>query len=140
MTDERHLATELLVVAARGISKSMSDALRPHGLAPAQFGILDLLDREGTLYPSTIARTMGIETSTTATTLKRTEAHGFIVREKDPLDARGVVVKMTAKGRDTLPSARAAVKKVEARALDGLTDEEQKILQSALNQLILNMK
>ena len=55
MTDERHLATELLVVAARGISKSMSDALRPHGLAPAQFGILDLLDREGTLYPSTMS-------------------------------------------------------------------------------------
>ena len=140
MTDDRNIATELLVIAARGVSKSMSDALRPHGLAPAQFGILDLLDREGTLYPSTIARTLGIETSTTATTLKRTEAHGFITREPDPADARGVVVKMTPKGQAVLPSARESVRHVEARALKELNDDDQRTLKALLGQIIMNMK
>lgn len=141
MTEDKDpLATGLVMIAARGIAKAMSDALRPHGLAPAQFGILDLIDREGLLYPSTIARKLGIETSTTATTLKRTENHGFISREPDPSDARGVIVTMTSKGRNTLPHARSAVRSVEDRALAGLSDEEQKATREALARVIMNMK
>ncbi|MCC5991936.1 MAG: MarR family transcriptional regulator [Rhodobacteraceae bacterium] len=111
--------------AARAVNRALTEALRPYGLSFAQFCMIDLIDRGGPHYPSSLARKLDIETSTMASTLKRAENAGFIIRSPDPNDARGVVVTLTDHSRQILSDARAAVLVIEAKCADGLSGEER---------------
>ena len=124
-----------LNVAARAISRALAEALRPFGLSFAQFCMIDLIERGGPQYPSSLARKLDIETSTMASTLKRAESAGFIVRSPDPKDARGVVVSLTDYSKATLPDARAAVLAIEARCTDGLSEDDLRVIKAVLNKI-----
>jgi DNA-binding MarR family transcriptional regulator len=113
-----------LSVAARAVNRALTEALRPFGLSFAQFCMIDLIDRGGPHYPSSLARKLDIETSTMASTLKRAESSGFIVRSPDPKDARGVIVSLTHYSREILPDARVAVLAIEARCNAGISDDD----------------
>jgi len=112
-----------LNTAARAVNRALTEALRPFGLSFAQFCMIDLIDRGGPHYPSSLARKLDIETSTMASTLKRAESAGFIIRSADPNDKRGVVVNLTDHSRTILPDARAAVMAIEAQCSDDLSGE-----------------
>ena len=112
-----------LNTAARAVNRALTEALRPFGLSFAQFCMIDLIDRGGPHYPSSLARKLDIETSTMASTLKRAENAGFIIRSADPNDKRGVVVNLTDQSRTILPDARAAVMAIEEQCADGLSGE-----------------
>src|SRR6266567_5997615 len=53
---------------------------------------LDLIDRHGPLSPSTLARRAGLHPATMTGVLDRLERGGWIARERDPSDRRGVIV------------------------------------------------
>ncbi len=53
---------------------------------------LDLIDRYGPVSPSTVARRAGLHPATMTGVIDRLERGGWIVRERDPADRRGVVV------------------------------------------------
>ena len=53
---------------------------------------LDLIDRYGPLSPSALARRAGLHPATMTGVIDRLERGGWIVRERDPADRRGVVV------------------------------------------------
>jgi DNA-binding MarR family transcriptional regulator len=53
---------------------------------------LDLIDRYGPLSPSALARRAGLHPATMTGVLDRLERDGWIVRERDPADRRGVLV------------------------------------------------
>ena len=112
-----------LNTAARAVNRALTEALRPFGLSFAQFCMIELIDRGGPHYPSSLARKLDIETSTMASTLKRAESAGFIIRSADPNDKRGVVVNLTEHSWEILPHARAAVMAIEAQCADGLSGE-----------------
>ncbi|CUX83281.1 MarR family winged helix-turn-helix transcriptional regulator [Roseibaca calidilacus] len=115
-----------LNTAARAVNRALTEALRPYGLSFAQFCMIDLIDRGGPHYPSSLARKLDIETSTMASTLKRAEGAGFIIRSPDPNDARGVVVTLTEHSREILPEARAAVLGIEEKCTGDLSGDERK--------------
>jgi DNA-binding MarR family transcriptional regulator len=54
---------------------------------------LDLVTREGPLSPSALARRAGLHPATVTGVLDRLERGGWIARERDPSDRRGVVVR-----------------------------------------------
>jgi DNA-binding MarR family transcriptional regulator len=54
---------------------------------------LDVIDREGPLSPTALARRTGQHPATLTGILDRLEGGSWIVRERDPADRRGVVVK-----------------------------------------------
>jgi DNA-binding MarR family transcriptional regulator len=54
---------------------------------------LDLVTREGPLSPSALARRAGLHPATMTGILDRLERGGWVVRERDPADRRGVVVR-----------------------------------------------
>jgi DNA-binding MarR family transcriptional regulator len=54
---------------------------------------LDLISRDGPLSPSELARRTGLHPATVTGILDRLERGGWIVRERDPSDRRGVVVR-----------------------------------------------
>jgi len=53
---------------------------------------LDLIDREGPLAPSTLARLAGLHPATITGILDRLERGGWVARERDPTDRRAVLV------------------------------------------------
>jgi DNA-binding MarR family transcriptional regulator len=61
---------------------------------------LDLIDREGPLTPSTLARLAGLHPATITGILDRLERGGWVNRERDPRDRRAVLVRAR---RERLP-------------------------------------
>ena len=61
---------------------------------------LDLIDREGPLTPSTLARLAGLHPATITGILDRLEGGGWVTRERDPADRRAVLVRTR---RERLP-------------------------------------
>ena len=61
---------------------------------------LDLIDREGPLTPSTLARLAGLHPATITGILDRLERGGWVTRERDPADRRAVLVRTR---RERLP-------------------------------------
>lgn len=59
----------------------------------------DLIDRRGPLKPSTLARLAGLHPATMTGVIDRLERAGWITRERDPSDRRGVVLQPVASRR-----------------------------------------
>jgi DNA-binding MarR family transcriptional regulator len=54
---------------------------------------LDLIDSHGPLSPSTLARQAGLHPATMTGVIDRLERDGWITRERDPADRRGVLLR-----------------------------------------------
>ena len=67
-------------------------------LKDADLECLDLITRYGPLSPSALARRAGLHPATMTGILDRLERGGWIDRDRDPADRRGVVVR-AARGR-----------------------------------------
>jgi DNA-binding MarR family transcriptional regulator len=64
---------------------------------------LDLISRDGPLSPSALARRAGLHPATLTGILDRLERGGWIVRERDPDDRRGVLIRAErARGAEVL--------------------------------------
>lgn len=140
MTENKALPTELLLPAAKIVSREIAAAIAPYGLAPAQYAMLNLLGEQGVLRPSVIARRLDIEASTTTNTINRSVRDGFIEREADPHSSKSVTVRLSVKGRGILEDARQSVASVEVKALSGLKDDQLEIAQEVLFRIIANLK
>jgi DNA-binding MarR family transcriptional regulator len=62
-------------------------------LKDADLYCLDLINREGPLSPTAVARRAGLHPATMTGILDRLERGGWITRERDPIDRRAVVVR-----------------------------------------------
>jgi DNA-binding MarR family transcriptional regulator len=62
-------------------------------LKDVDFDCLELVNRHGPLSPSAVARRTGLHAATVTGVLDRLERDGWVVRERDPVDRRGVVVR-----------------------------------------------
>jgi DNA-binding MarR family transcriptional regulator len=62
-------------------------------LKGTDLGCLDLIAREGPLSPSALARLAGLHPATVTGVLDRLERGGWIARDRDPADRRGVIVR-----------------------------------------------
>ena len=126
----------LLIPAARTAEREFAEALAPFNLAPAQFAIIDLLDRLGDLRPAVIARALDVETSTITLSLKRAERDGLISRLSDPTDARSILISLRPDGQGRVAAARTAMTAVEERLTEGLTQEQKDALKVAMLRIM----
>ena len=91
------------------------------------------------LRPTDFAATLMLTSSGATKRLDRLEQAGYLAREPDPSDRRGILITLTANGRDLVD--RAVVKHAanEKRILSGLTRAEQRQLADLLRKLGLTM-
>jgi DNA-binding MarR family transcriptional regulator len=94
--------------ARRRLTRGIKDALRDLGgelsrlnqsvggrldLKGTDLECLDLITRHGPLSPSALARRTGFHPATMTGVLDRLERGGWIVRDRDPADRRGVLIR-----------------------------------------------
>jgi DNA-binding MarR family transcriptional regulator len=70
-------------------------------LRDVDFDCLELITRHGPLKPTELARRAGLHAATVTGVLDRLERAGWVAREPDPADRRGVVVRaLRERGRE----------------------------------------
>lgn len=119
---------------SKATSAALDQALAPTGLTPDEFGVYSVLTSAETMTPTELARWMSAPATTVSSYLKRFEARGHVVRERNPDDGRSFVVRLTADGRRAHRAAGKAFLPVLEHVVDALGSREPAVRQ-ALGQL-----
>ena len=113
-----------------------------HGLDAPSFDVLAALRRAGPPYqltPTALMRTALVTSGAITQRLDRLAERGLITRARSESDGRGVVVTLTAAGRDALDAALPDHLETERRLLAGLTDAELGQLAGLLRRLLVTL-
>jgi DNA-binding MarR family transcriptional regulator len=123
--------------------EAVARQLSPHGLAPGEYSVLAILRSQGgpeaELTPTALSRATYLSTGGMANLLKGLEADGLVVRRPDPSDRRGVLVRLTAAGRERVDRAVSDVAEAERRLVEGLSTRERRALARTLSRLLVSV-
>jgi DNA-binding MarR family transcriptional regulator len=95
---------------------------------------LDLIDRYGPLSPSTLARRAGLHPATMTGIIDRLERGGWITRERDPSDRRGVVVQPVRSRRAEVLRLASGMNAKMTQICAGYQDDELELIASFLRR------
>ncbi|WP_247740055.1 MarR family transcriptional regulator [Endozoicomonas sp. G2_2] len=113
-----------------------------YGLNGGEFDVLATLRRAGApfaLTPTALYQAMMISSGGVTNRIDRLERAGHIERAKNPADRRGVLVQLTATGKETIDTMLGEHVANQTRVLAGLTEKEQAKLDRLLDKLIRHL-
>ena len=106
------------------------------GITPVQFSTLTAIQREPGLDQRTLAKRIGLDTSTLGCVIDRLEARGLVARSNNPSDRRVRLLKITPAGVALLREMVPHVHKAQSRLLAPLTTEQRNDFMNTLQILI----
>ena len=115
-------------------------ALEPLGLELFEYDVLSALRRQGRPFalPATaLARSTGLSSGAMTNRVDILEERGFVRREKDKHDRRGVLVSLTSHGRRIIDQAIQLRLEAADEGLTGITAEELQELARLLRKIRL---
>ncbi|WP_253262471.1 MULTISPECIES: MarR family winged helix-turn-helix transcriptional regulator [unclassified Roseobacter] len=125
---------------ARLFARAIHARIKPLGLSPGNFpAMLELWARDGQTQSELVQR-LDIEQATMANTLTRMERDGLITRTKDADDGRLQRIWLTERGKSLQNPATEAARSENARALQGLTAEEQDAFLALMRHVIQTLR
>lgn len=128
-TAGRDQALELWVVLARAADavgrRARRDVSR-HGLADAEFGILEVLYHKGPLAVCEAQRRILLQSGSTAYVVDKLVRKKLVRRTPNPEDGRGTLLVLTARGRELMARIFPAHAATIRRAMGGLSKREMK--------------
>jgi len=125
---------------ARELEQRLEPVYREHGLEAGWHDVLATLRRTAVaMRPTDLTGSMMLTSSGTTKRLDKLEHAGLIERRPDPNDRRGILIALTAKGREVIDGVTAAHLANERRLLGALTDAEQRTLADLLRKLRLGL-
>jgi MarR family 2-MHQ and catechol resistance regulon transcriptional repressor len=126
-TGARDPALELWIVLARAfdaVGRHARAQVTRHGLADAEFGILEVLYHKGPLPVCEAQRRILLQSGSTAYVVDKLVRKKLVRRRPNPKDKRGTLLVLTAAGRGLMgkifPEHRMAIH----RAMEGLSKPE----------------
>src|SRR3954469_3285648 len=108
---------------ARRLELARRDAFAAHGIEQWEFDVLAALRRAGAPYelsPGRLLHETLVTSGTMTNRVDRLEARGLVERLADPSDRRGVLVRLTSRGRETVDGALVTLLELERPLLGGL--------------------
>ncbi len=134
----RRRRTDALKESLRELSSQLS-LLNHHvgahlDIKDVDLDCLDLVARYGPLSPSALARRAGLHPATMTGVLDRLERGGWVSRERDPNDRRGVVVVARRERAGELLGLYAGMNGSMDRLCAGYREEELKLLADFLRR------
>jgi DNA-binding MarR family transcriptional regulator len=103
-------------------------------LKDVDFDCLELITRHGPLSPSTVARRTGLHAATVTGILDRLERNGWVARERDPVDRRGVVVRALRDRSREVFQHFAGMNSAMDRLCEGYSDTELEVITDFLRR------
>lgn len=121
----------------------LAEQLALHGLQPGWFDVLAALRRAGSPYalnPTQLMRTMMLSSGGMTKRLDRLAEAGLVERLADPDDRRGILVKLTRRGKITIDRLLPVHVNNEQQLLVPLSPRQQRILDDLLRALLTNLE
>ena len=112
---------------------------REKGIYVGQPPILKYLSEHNDATQKEIAEFLHVSPPSVATSLKRMEESGLVVRLENKKDARRNTVKLTKKGKELFAFAENTFMRIDDIAYKGFTEEELDILVSYLERMKNNL-
>lgn len=136
-----HETRELFATLARTalhLDALQRECLREHSLAFTEYSVLRLLQRapKRRLAPSALAEAIVCTTGAMTKLVDRLQRAGFVSREPDPNDRRGVLVRLEAAGGRAANAAAASYQVARERVLGQLNPREAKTIENSLRRLL----
>ncbi len=125
------------------LQQGAEQALEPFGLTLWQFDVLATLRRLGRPYrlsPTQLLREVMLSSGAMTNRIDRLEALALVRRLPDPADRRGVLIELTAKGRQLIDRAIAARFDQAQSVVDHLSQREREHVEHALRQLLVQLE
>ena len=135
------LAAENMILIGRlkrcaaQIDRELERVFAAHGLGGGLFDVLATLRRSGapyTLTPTELYSSLMVSSGTISTRLKKLEAEGWIERLPNPEDARSLLVRLSASGKERFEQAVFPHVANEQRLLDKLDPATRQRLEQDL--------
>jgi DNA-binding MarR family transcriptional regulator len=124
---------------ARHLDRARRRAFTDHEVEPWEFDVLAALRRTGEPYelsPGRLLRETLVTSGTMTNRVDRLVARGLVERLPDPDDRRGVLVRLTGEGKETVDGAFAALLAAERALLAELDAEDRERLAALLRPLL----
>ena len=122
------------------LRRDAEKALRPLHLKLWEYDVLSALRRQGAPYrlsASALARSAMLTSGAMTTRIDRLEERGWVRREPDPEDRRGVQVRLTHAGIALIDQAIGARLTAADEQLGQLSPEERETVASSLRKLLV---
>ncbi len=124
---------------ARHLDRERRQAFAAHALEPWEFDVLSALRRSGEPYelsPGRLLRETLVTSGTMTNRVDRLVARRLVGRRADPTDRRGVLVRLTPRGRAAVDAALDALLGSERELLAALSTRERDRLGALLRVVI----
>jgi DNA-binding MarR family transcriptional regulator len=95
----------------QAVSRMYNEEASKYGATMATGFVLLSIDKEKGTPSTTLGPKMGMEASSLTRTLKSMEDKGLIIRKKNPLDGRGVLIYLTDLGKEKRDLSKSTVLK-----------------------------
>jgi DNA-binding MarR family transcriptional regulator len=125
---------------ARHLDIARRSAFASHDLESWEFDVLSALRRAGPpfqLTPGALLRATLVTSGTMTNRIDRLAASGFVRREPDPKDRRGVLVTLTEEGESVVDAALADLLDSERELLASLDRGQRQLLADLLRTLLV---
>lgn len=136
MTEDR---ADTAIVALRRILRATElnarDLARRTGLTTSQFIILQIIGRDGSAMPSSIAKTARLTPATVTVIVAKLERAGLVTRRRGVEDRRRNWVEITAAGRELLDKSPNLLQDRFQASFQGLENWEQAMIITALERV-----
>ena len=122
------------------LTAELEPVFRQHGLGEGDFDVLAALRRAGPPYelsPGRLLRETLVTSGTMTNRVDRLCARGLAGRMANPQDGRGVLVQLTAEGREKVDAALADLVSTETTMVSGMDEGDQQHLADFLRALLL---
>ena len=116
--------------------------LQKYNLTPSQMDILLYLKKhqKDTLTQRDLETGLTLKNPTVTGLLNRLEEKGFITREQNLNDKRSKFIKMTDKAERVLEDGYLYIQELDAKMLNGISEEEQEQLFKHIYKILDNLK
>jgi MarR family transcriptional regulator, lower aerobic nicotinate degradation pathway regulator len=107
-----------------------------HGVTPVQYAGLQAVGKAPGIDQRTLARSIGLDTSTIAGVIDRLEARGLMQRSASPGDKRVRLLSLTDEGKALLDAIEPAMLRAQERILEPLPERQRAEFMRMLRVLV----
>ncbi len=128
---------------ARHLDRVRTAVFAGHGVETWEFDVLSALRRAGPPYqlsPGALLRSTLVSSGAMTNRLDRLEAARLIARGPNPADRRGVLVRLTSRGKALADACVVDLVAAEAALLEPLREPERAQVASLLRQLLVALE